>query len=108
MLRGYLVWARPVVQLMRASPLATHLAHFLVDPWAHYMAWSMGSRPDGFTWTGWLIMHVGFAMCSVIGYTALAIDVVAATVQSKVVLAVLLAPIAKQLILASRGIITQQ
>lgn len=47
-------------------------------------------------------------MCSVIGYTALAIDVVAATVQSKVVLAVLLAPIAKQLILASRGIITQQ
>ena len=53
-------------------------------------------------------MHVGFAMCSVIGYTALAIDVVAATVQSKVVLAVLLAPIAKQLILASRGIITQQ
>ncbi|RME59534.1 type II secretion system protein [Candidatus Parcubacteria bacterium] len=71
--KGYLLWARPVVQLMRRSPIAAKIVHFFAAPWAQEMAYEMHAVPRGSFW-GKVMMAVGKPASKVLGITASYLD----------------------------------
>ena len=57
-LRGYHLWARPIVSLMRKSESFTHFVNIFAEPWSRQMAYEMGYLEEG-SWTGKIFMSVG-------------------------------------------------
>ncbi len=66
-IRGYHLWAKPVVILMRKSKFFTHLINLLAKPWSYEMAYTMGKRKKGNA-VGKILMFVGIPFCGILGY----------------------------------------
>ena len=63
---GYLLWAEPIVRLMRRSPTATRIVSWLARPWSEAMAYDMGVRESD-NFVGRRMMRVGISACRLIG-----------------------------------------
>ena len=64
--KGYHLWAKPVVKLMRKSKIATRIVHFIAKPWTEEMAFRMNARQQG-NIVGKTMMIIGMPFCRVIG-----------------------------------------
>jgi len=65
-LKGYHLWAKSVVKLMRKSKTATRIVYFIAKPWAEEMAFRMNARQQG-NIIGKTMMIIGMPFCRVIG-----------------------------------------
>ena len=68
-LRGYHLWAKPLVRVMRRSQRVTRLVAYLAGPWVTEMVYVMGARPTG-SWRGRALMAVGVPICQALGRAA--------------------------------------
>ena len=59
---GYMMWARNVVNYMKAKPQNTKWIYMMVKPWTEHMAYEVGILPKG-NWIGKLIHNVGKQYC---------------------------------------------
>jgi len=59
---GYMMWARNVVNYMKAKPQNTKWIYMMVKPWTEHMAYEVGIMPKG-NWIGKLIHNVGKQYC---------------------------------------------
>ncbi len=65
-MRGYHLWASPVVALMRKSSAITYLVSLLALPWARHMSYQMGvSKEDSLL--GKVLMTTGLPICKLLG-----------------------------------------
>jgi hypothetical protein len=67
-LSGYHAWARPVVRMMKASPLALRVVWLIARPWAKEMA-RLSGIGDG-SRVGRLMLRFGLPVCRAIGRCA--------------------------------------
>lgn len=65
-LRGYHIWARPIVSLMQKSSAFTSFVHTIATPWAHEMAYQMGARDKG-SFVGKVLMIIGLPVSWLVG-----------------------------------------
>jgi len=63
---GYHYWALPIVNLMKKSRTFTRIVWIVAKPWAHQMAYEMGSLQKG-NWIGKALMKVGIYFSGMIG-----------------------------------------
>jgi len=67
LLRGYHIWARPVVKLMKKSDTATLIVYYLSKPWFENIAYEMGAIDKG-SYVGKAMMFVGAPISRSIAY----------------------------------------
>ena len=78
-LRGYHIWARPVVSLMQRSETATKIVEMIARPWTIEMAHRMGVLEEGSS-IGKGMMLVGIPISWIIGAVVTIGDTVAALI----------------------------
>jgi hypothetical protein len=65
-LRGYLLWAKPIVKWMQKSRTFTRIVAAVATPWSYEMAYRMGARDKG-SFAGRILMDAGVPLCRIIG-----------------------------------------
>ncbi len=65
-LKGYQLWAKPVVMKMQSSKRFTNIVNSLAKPWTLEMAYWMGAKDSGNIF-GFFIMIIGLPLCGLIG-----------------------------------------
>ncbi len=68
-LKGYQIWAKPIVRQMQKSENFTVLVNYFAKPWSIEMAHLMGVKAKG-NFLGLLLMIVGLPICGLIGLIA--------------------------------------
>ena len=67
LMRGYHLWAKPVVNIMERSQYFTTFVAFIAEPWAQQMAFEMGIVEKG-SLVGKVMMYVGEPPTEAIGF----------------------------------------
>jgi len=68
-LKGYHIWAIPIVKIMRKSKLITKIVFIFARPWVLEMAYRMGIRKKG-NFVGEVMLIIGVPICGAIGKIA--------------------------------------
>lgn len=63
---GYLLWATPVVRMMRRSKLVTRIAYNIAEPWTRTMANQVGTKTQ-YSLVGSVLMFLGVPICYSLG-----------------------------------------
>ncbi len=82
-MRGYHLWAAPVVSLMQRSQTATRVVAFIAEPWTEEMAYQMGVRSERNV-IGAAMMFVGIPFSWAIGAVDAGLTTLATVVFSTV------------------------
>ncbi len=75
LMRGYHVWAAPMVASMKSSPVVTHLVLVLAKPWSQQMAYEMGAVEHGSVF-GKILMLIGEPITEAVGIVHYGIEYV--------------------------------